>query len=71
MKRDEMKTVTITIADNEVKVNIDGVDNYTDLLVALATFEGIVGGIMEADKPELRIAVDEIQNDLQTKVSKT
>ena len=62
------KVITIEIKPNEVVVNVDTLENFTELLVALATFEGVVGGIMEADKTEIRVAVDEIQNDLQAKL---
>ena len=68
MKREEMKKITINIKPNEVAVNIGGVTNFTDLLVGLATLEGIIGGIMEADKAEVRVAVDEIQKELQHKL---
>ena len=59
------KKITIEINPNEVKVDIDGVSNFTDLLVALATFEGVVGGIMDADKTTIRTAIDEIQKDIK------
>jgi len=68
MKRKEMKTITIEIKESEVGVNIGGVTTFTDLLVGLATLEGIIGGIMEADKAEVRTAVDEIQKELQHKL---
>ena len=64
------KVITIEIKDGEVAMNIDGIENYTDILVALATFEGVVGGIMEIDKSVLRDAVDEVQKDLQAKLPK-
>jgi len=63
-----MKTITIKISPNEVKVNIGEVDNFTELLVALATFEGVIGGVMNADKAMIRLSVDEIQKELQTKL---
>ena len=63
-----MKTITIKISKNEVRVNIGEVDNFTELIVALATFEGVVGGVMDADKAMLRLSVDEIQQELQTKL---
>ena len=68
MKREEMKKITIEIKDGEVGVNIGGVTTFTDLLVGLATLEGIIGGIMDADKTEVRTAVDEIQKELQHKL---
>ena len=63
-----MREVKISLEDGKATVNIDGIKNYTDLLVCLATLEGVIGGIMEIDKPELREAVDEIQKDLQAKL---
>ena len=64
----KMKKITIEIKESEVGVNIGGVTTFTDLLVGLATLEGIIGGIMEADKVEVRTAVDEIQKELQHKL---
>ena len=63
-----MKTVKITLDDGKSIVDFENIDNFTELLVALATLEGVVGGIMEADKATIRTAVDEIQNDLQAKL---
>ena len=62
------KQIVIKIEPNEIKVNIEGVNDFTELLVALATFEGVVGGIMDADKTMIRTAVDEIQKDLQSQL---
>ena len=63
-----MKQIVIKIEPNEIRVNIDGVNDFTELLVALATFEGVVGGIMDADKTLVRTAVDEIQKDLKSQL---
>ena len=62
------KQITIEFSKNEVKVDFNKIEDFTDLLVGLATLEGVVGGIMEADKATIRTAVDEIQNDLQAKL---
>ena len=63
-----MRKITIEMKDGEVVTNIDGIDNFTDILVCLATLEGIAGGIMNADKTEIRVAVDEIQKDLSAQL---
>jgi len=62
------KQITIEFSKNEVKVDFNKIEDFTDLLVGLATLEGVVGGIMEADKATIRTAVDEIQDDLQAKL---
>ena len=62
------KQITIEFSKNTVGVDFNKMDSFTDLLVGLATLEGIVGGIMEADKATIRTAVDEIQNELQAKM---
>ena len=63
-----MKKVTIELNNGEVKIDLDGISNYTELLVALASFEGVIGGIMEIDKATLRDAVDEAQEVLQAQL---
>ncbi len=63
-----MKKVTIELNDGQAETKIDGIESFTELLVVLATLEGVIGGIMRADKDDIRTAVDEIQNDLQARL---
>ena len=63
-----MKKVTIELNDGQVETKIDGIESFTELLVALATLEGVIGGIMRTEKDDIRTAVDEIQKDLQAKL---
>ena len=63
-----MKRIVIEFKYGKVETNIEGISQFSDLLVALAALEGVFGGIMQADKSELRTAVDEIQKDLQAQL---
>ena len=62
------KQITLTFENGTVTTNFDGVDNFTELLVGLAVLEGVIGGVMNADKETIRTAVNEIQDDLQAKM---
>lgn len=64
----EVKKVTIELTHGQAEVKINGIDNFSEMLICLATLEGVVGGIMDTDKALIRTAVDEIQNDLQAKL---
>ena len=63
-----MKKIVIEFKENEVVTDFDGIKSFTELIVALATLEGVIGGIMEIDKTTIRIAVDEVQKDLSAKL---
>lgn len=59
-----MKKITIEFINGSIKIDQDGIEKYTELFMALATLEGMVGAITELDKPELREVIDEVQTTL-------
>ena len=63
-----MKRITIELISGEVKIDLEGIESYNELIASLASFEGVIGGIMEIDKGTLRDAVDEAQEVLQAQL---